>query len=184
MPALLRAQLLLRRPALDADLFLLARDAIGRIAGRGHLQVEADDGLLLAVQFLLQEHDRGLGRSDRHVEIRNFFAHASQQGLFLLGALAQFLDLALGRQDAASFSTHTAFDSMRAAEHVTLERRDRTVRPLRRAVRILAAVDDPRVRNRSADRVRRRPGDTCDRRDRHSAIEPRRRRGWPAGGRR
>ena len=64
----LRAQLFLGRPALDGNLILLALDPLGRVAGSRHLQVEADDGLLLPVQFSLHRSDRRLGGGDGDVE--------------------------------------------------------------------------------------------------------------------
>ena len=67
------------------------------------------------------------------------FAHALDRPALRVGALAQLLDLALGREDAARFGAHAALDHVEAAEDVAVERDDRAGHEARRASR--AAVE-------------------------------------------
>ena len=98
--------------------------------------------------------DRRFGCGDGDVERRDLArASRSSAARSRLDALAQLLDLALGRQDAARLGACAALD-MRAAEHIAVERRDRRAR---HAVRADApASNDPRnpgVAEHFADRV-------------------------------
>ena len=72
--------------------------------------------------FALQRHRRRLGGGDPQVDRGEVFAHALDRGALLVGALAQLLDLALGRQDALRFGPHAALDDVSAAEDVAVER--------------------------------------------------------------
>ncbi len=54
LPRVLRPLLFLGSTALDGDLLAFAGDALGRVASRANLQVEADHRLLLPVLFTLQ----------------------------------------------------------------------------------------------------------------------------------
>ena len=74
----LRAQLLFGRAALDGDLLLLARDALGRVAAPPHLQLEADDRLLLAVQLALQRQ-RSRTRRRRSTTSRSAISSRSRR---------------------------------------------------------------------------------------------------------
>ena len=61
------------------DLLLLARHALRGVAGGRHLQVVADDRLLLAMELGLQRGDRGLGGGDRHVEAGRFLEQPDER---------------------------------------------------------------------------------------------------------
>src|SRR6185369_2823873 len=122
---LLRAQLLFRAAALERGLFLLPRHTVRGITRRGHLQVVADDGLFLAVELGLERRDRGLGGGNRQVETGRFLEQPHEGRVAGVGALAQLLDLALGRQDAARFVARATLDAMRPMEYFALARDDR-----------------------------------------------------------
>ena len=119
---LLRAQFLFGAAALEGGLVLLPRHAIGRVAGGRHLEVVADDGLLLPVELGLQRGDRRFRRGNRHVEAGRFLEQPDEGRVPRVGALAQLLDLALRRQDAARLVARAPFDPVRAAEDFPLAR--------------------------------------------------------------
>ena len=70
----------------------------------------------------LQRRRRRLGRGDPQVDRGELLAHAIDRGALLVGALAQLLDLALGRENALRLGAHAALDDVDAAEDVALER--------------------------------------------------------------
>ena len=101
------------------------RDPLRRGVRGSNLQVEADHGLFLPMLLALQRRRRRLRRRDPQVDRDELFAHAVDGRALLVGALAQLLDLALGREDALRFRPHAALDHVEAAEDVALERDDR-----------------------------------------------------------
>ena len=64
----------------------------------------------------------------------------------LLGALAQLLDFALGREDAARLGARAALDPRRAVEDLALERRDRAAGPDGGLEAAVEVVGDPGIR--------------------------------------
>ena len=144
----------------SVNLLLLPRHAVRRVAGRGHLQVVADDGLFLAMELGLERGDRGFGRGDRHVEAGRLLEQPDERRVPGVGALAQLLDLALGRQDAARLVARAPFDPVRAAEDFAVARDGGAAglarqRPWPRhsmaATRTFADLRADRVRRRAAD---------------------------------
>ena len=120
----LRPLLFLRRTSLDGDLLALPRDPLRRVVGRSDLQIEADHRLFLPMLLALQRRRRRLGGGNPQVDRGELFPHAVDGGMLLVGALAQLLDLALGREDALCFGAHAALDDVDAAEDVAFERDD------------------------------------------------------------
>src|SRR5688500_16452146 len=96
----LRPQLLCSGPALDRDLVLLAVQPLDRLAPGPRLQLEHDDVLLLAMELALNRRDRGFDSGDRGVELDEHGAQPIDRAPLRLETLAQFLDLALGGEDA------------------------------------------------------------------------------------
>ncbi len=126
LAGVLIALLLLRRTALGGGLLPLAGRAIGGLRGGGDLQLEADDRLLLDVQPGLERAGRRLGRGNRRVERGDRLTQAVDDVLLRLAALAQFLDLALGGEDAARLGALSALDDPRAVEDVAVQRHHRS----------------------------------------------------------
>ena len=155
---LLRAQLFFGGAPLVGDLILLAGDALGRLVRRcrpGARSRPSPSPARCCSAWSARIAD-SVGR-DRHVERgRRPRAAARASRRLGLGALAQLLDLALGRQDAARFGARAPFDPRPARG-----------RPRRAAWRPgpfrigrglacrLVVVGDPRVRDGRADRVAR-----------------------------
>ena len=102
LAGLLRAQLLLRRPALVGDLLLLPRHALRRVARRCRPAARSRRPPSPAGAARPGATDRGLGRrrSTMSSAATSSRSRSTVEAL-LLGALAQLLDLALGREDAA-----------------------------------------------------------------------------------
>src|SRR5579872_1808901 len=149
----LRAQLLFGGAAFDGDLRLLARHTVRGLAGRGGLELEADDRLLLTVQFALERRDRRFGARNRHIQRRHVLAHPRQRSLFLFRAFAQLLDFPLGRQDAARFGAYAPFDAVRAPEDFAVRRRRGAAGLQRERARVLARRAQPNGRNQRLNGV-------------------------------
>ena len=152
VPRFLRPQFLLRAAAFEIDLILLAADPLRRFQRVGRLQLESDRRLLLPVLLRLQRDDRGFGRGNRHVEGLNLVPHLHERRLFGRGALAQLLDLALGRQQPARLRAGPAFQPVRAAEHLAVERRDGRRCLARGLARRVRGLRNPRFPNRRKNR--------------------------------
>ncbi len=99
VPGFLHAQLFFGGTPLNPDLLLLPGHSFRRFASGTDLQLETDDRLFLPVQFPLHGHDRGLGLRDDDVKRRNLLPKPIHLRAIDFGALAQFLDLALGGED-------------------------------------------------------------------------------------
>ncbi len=133
-----------------------------RVAGRADLQVEADHGLFLPMLLALERRGRGLGRGNPEVDRRELVAHAVDGRALLVGALAQFLDLALGREDALRLGAHAALDDVGAAEDVALERDHGAGHLASGVARRVEVRRHPGVREHGADHVGDRPGHADD----------------------
>ena len=162
LPRILGALLFLRGPAFGGDLLALPGDPLRRVVGGADLQVEADHGLLLPMLLALQRRRGGLGRGNPEVDGRELVAHAVDRRALLVGALAQFLDLALGRQDACRLGAHAALDDVGAAEDVALERDHGAGDLAGGGARRLEVRRHPGVRQHGPDHVRDRTGHRDD----------------------
>ena len=166
----LRAQFLFGRPALDADLLLFPVEPLERVRAAAHLQLETDDVFFLTVQLRLHRGDGGIGPGDQHVEARDLLAQAFDRLAAGLEALAQLLDFALRREDAARLGACAALDLVGAAIHDPVERDDCAVDHGRRGSRRVLRFRDPCAGEARGDGPFGRTRYAHDRRHRHRAV--------------
>ena len=144
---LLGAQLLFGRAALVGDLLLLARDALGA-SSRGCATCSSKPTIAFSCRCCspCSDGDRGLGRGDDARRApRSRSRSRSTASPLGLDALAQLLDLALGREDAARFGARAALDRVRRRGR----RRRRAWRP---APATTAAAGTGRIASRRRSR--------------------------------
>ena len=150
---ILRPLLVLRRAALDGNLFPLPRDPLRCLAGRSDLQIEAEHGLFLAMLLALQQRGCGLGAGDAQVDRGELLPHAFDGSALVIGALAQLLDFALGREDALCLGAHATLDDVETAEDVAVERHDGPWNGARGIAGRIEVRRNPGVREHRADHV-------------------------------
>ena len=170
LPAIERVSLLFRLVLLARQLLGLLREArllVGRVL---ELRVESDNGLVLLVVLGVQCGDRIGGMSDGRLELRGLLREPHQRLAVGGDAFAQLLDFALGLEDAARFGAPAARHEVRAAEHVSVQRRNRQRRePAGRCGSVVRSSAITRFSDGLPNRRRKRPVDPNDRGQRDDA---------------
>ena len=154
-----RDTLLLGLPPLEANDFRLASQAKRVLAKPRELRVVTDNLLFLPMLLRRQRSNRGGRFRDPHIESGNRVNQPRQRRAIERDPLAQFLDLALGGENAARFGLRAARYQVRSPEHVAADGRDRRRRFTRQCDRVLEGLCHVRFGDHLLDRCRMRADD-------------------------
>ena len=144
------AELLVSAPAFGLEQTGLAGEAV-RLVGRPlHLQVEADDVLLLPVLVGAERRDRPGQLGDNQLRGGGVAVQRGQRLALGGQPVAQLFDLALGGEDAPRLRARPARHEVRSPEHVAVERDNRRRRQRGGLRRLIKRRCDPGLPHRVA----------------------------------
>ena len=130
---------------LERDDLALPVETHGVFGVSRELRLVTDDGLFLTMLLGCQRRD-GAGRlCDGQLELESLLNELRERLAFATHALTQFLDLALGLQNATRFGLCAAGKQVRTSKHVAVERGHACRRLARHADGPFEAVRDVRL---------------------------------------